>query len=177
MGNRAPVKASILAERKRIQPIAPLADEIIDTTKFNVHELRAHIEKRFHREQTNRHMLVSTVSFGFRNGVPEDADLVFDVRFLPNPHFVPEFRPLTGKDAKVAKYIRSFPQTQEFVDRVAEMLKFLLPHYIHEGKSYLTIAFGCTGGQHRSVMMAEQIARILKDADYDVKVIHRDCPR
>jgi len=177
MGNRAPVKASILAERKRILPIAPLADEIIDTSKFNVHELRGHIEKRFHRQETKRHIMVSTVSFGFRNGVPEDADLVFDVRFLPNPHFVPEFRPLTGKDAKVARYVRSFPQTQEFIDRTLGMLKFLLPHYIHEGKSYLTIAFGCTGGQHRSVMMAEEFAKLLKKAGYDVKTIHRDCPR
>ena len=177
MGSRAPVKASIAAERKRINPIAPLADETIDTSKFNVHELRAHIEKRFHRQEAKRHILVSTVSFGFRNGVPEDADLVFDVRFLPNPHFVPEFRPLTGKDNKVAKYIRSFPQTQEFIDKTLEMLKFLLPHYIHEGKSYLTIAFGCTGGQHRSVMMTEEIAKQLKKAGYDVKTIHRDCPR
>jgi RNase adapter protein RapZ len=177
MGSRAPVKASIAAERKRIMQIAPLADETIDTSKFNVHELRAHIEKRFHREETARHILVSTVSFGFRNGVPEDADLVFDVRFLPNPHFIPEFRPLTGKDYKVAKYIRSFAQTQEFIDRTLDMLKFLLPHYIHEGKSYLTIAFGCTGGQHRSVMMTEEIAKQLKKAGYDVKTIHRDCPR
>jgi RNase adapter protein RapZ len=177
MGNRAPVKASILAERKRILPIAPLSDEIIDTSKFNVHELRAHITKRFHREEASRHILVSTVSFGFRNGVPEDADLVFDVRFLPNPHFIPEFRPLTGKHAKVAKYIRSFPQTQQFINRISELLKFLLPHYIHEGKSYLTIAFGCTGGQHRSVMMTEDIAKLLKKTGYDVKVIHRDCPR
>ena len=177
MGNRAPVKASILAERKRITPIAPLADVIIDTSRFNVHELRAHIEKRFHREESDRHIMISTVSFGFRNGVPEDADLVFDVRFLPNPHFVPEFRPLTGKDRKVAKYIQSFPQTEEFVKRTAEMLKFLLPHYIHEGKSYLTIAFGCTGGQHRSVMITEEIAKLLRKAGYDVKAIHRDCPR
>jgi UPF0042 nucleotide-binding protein len=177
MGNHAPVKASILAERKRIDPIAALADETIDTSKFNVHELRAHIEKRFHRQQTQRHIMVSTVSFGFRNGVPEDADLVFDVRFLPNPHFVPEFRPLTGKDKKVARYIRSFPQTQQFIDKTVEMLKFLLPHYIHEGKSYLTIAFGCTGGQHRSVMMTEELAKLLRKAGYDVKTIHRDCPR
>ncbi len=177
MGNKAPVKASILAERKRITPIASLADVTIDTSKFNVHELRAHIEKRFHREETDRHILISTVSFGFRSGVPEDADLVFDVRFLPNPHFVPEFRPLTGKDAKVAKYIRSFPQTQQFIDRTVEMLKFLLPHYIHEGKSYLTIAFGCTGGQHRSVMITEEIAKQLRKTGYDVKTIHRDCPR
>jgi UPF0042 nucleotide-binding protein len=177
MGNKAPVKASIAAERKRINPIGSLADETIDTSKFNVHELRAFIEKRFHREEARRHILVSTVSFGFRNGVPEDADLVFDVRFLPNPHFIPEFRPLTGKDRKVAKYIRSFPQTQEFVDRTLAMLKFLLPHYIHEGKSYLTIAFGCTGGQHRSVMMTEEIGKQLQKAGYDVKTIHRDCPR
>ena len=177
MGSRAPVKASIIAERKRISAIATLADETIDTSKFNVHELRAHIEKRFHREEGKRHIMVSTVSFGFRNGVPEDADLVFDVRFLPNPHFVPEFRPLTGKDAKVAKYVRSFPQTQEFIDRTLAMLKFLLPHYIHEGKSYLTIAFGCTGGQHRSVMMTEELAKLLRKAGYDVKTVHRDCPR
>jgi UPF0042 nucleotide-binding protein len=177
MGSKAPVKASILAERKRINPIAPLSDVIIDTSKFNVHELRAHITKRFHREETDRHIMISTVSFGFRNGVPEDADLVFDVRFLPNPHFVPEFRPLTGKDGKVAKYIRSFPQTQQFIDRTVDMLKFLLPHYIHEGKSYLTIAFGCTGGQHRSVMMTEEIAKQLRKSGYDVKTIHRDSPR
>ncbi len=177
MGSKTPVKASIAAERKRINPIAPLADVIIDTSKFNVHELRAHITKRFHRQESDRHMLVSMVSFGFRNGVPEDADLVFDVRFLPNPHFVPEFRPLTGKDYKVAKYIRSFPQTAEFIERVAGLLKFLLPHYMHEGKSYLTIAFGCTGGQHRSVMMAEEFTKLLRKAGYDVKAIHRDCPR
>ncbi len=177
MGNKAPVKASIAAERKRINPIGSLADETIDTSKFNVHELRAFIEKRFHREEARRHILVSTVSFGFRNGVPEDADLVFDVRFLPNPHFIPEFRPLTGKDWKVAKYIRQFPQTHEFIERTLEMLKFLLPHYIPEGKSYLTIAFGCTGGQHRSVMMTEEISKQLKKAGYDVKTIHRDCPR
>jgi UPF0042 nucleotide-binding protein len=177
LGKSSPVKASITAERKRLQQIAALADEIIDTSKFNVHELRAHINERFRREEPNRHILVSTVSFGFRNGVPEDADLVFDVRFLPNPHFVPEFRPLTGKDARVAKYIRRFPQTKEFLNRLKDLLIYLLPHYIHEGKSYLTIAFGCTGGQHRSVMMAEDIGKHLKAAGYDVKIVHRDMPR
>jgi UPF0042 nucleotide-binding protein len=177
LGKSTPVKASITAERKRLQQIAALADEVIDTSKFNVHELRAHINERFRREEPNRHILVSTVSFGFRNGVPEDADLVFDVRFLPNPHFVPEFRPLTGKDARVAEYIRRFPQTKEFLKRINELLIYLLPHYIHEGKSYLTIAFGCTGGQHRSVMMAEDIGRHLKSEGYDVKIVHRDMPR
>ncbi|HWR16161.1 MAG TPA: RNase adapter RapZ [Terriglobales bacterium] len=177
LGKSEPVKSSIAAERKRLQPISALADDIIDTTKFNVHELRAHINERFRREEPSRHILVSTVSFGFRNGVPEDADLVFDVRFLPNPHFVPEFRPLTGKDARVANYVRKFPQTKEFLKRINELLVYLLPHYIHEGKSYLTIAFGCTGGQHRSVMMAEEIGKHLKKAGYDVKIQHRDCPR
>jgi len=117
------------------------------------------------------------VSFGYRHGVPEDADLVFDVRFLPNPHFVPEFRPLTGRHPRVAKYIRSFPQTQEFILRISDLLIYLLPHYIHEGKSYLTIGFGCTGGQHRSVMIAEEVGKRLRKAGYRVKVVHRDMPK
>jgi len=117
------------------------------------------------------------VSFGYKHGIPEEADLVFDVRFLPNPHFVREFRPLTGRHPRVAKYIRSFPQTQEFISRISEMLIYLLPHYVREGKSYLTIAFGCTGGQHRSVMISEDVAKRLHKAGYRVKVSHRDCPK
>ncbi len=109
--------------------------------------------------------------------MPEDADLLFDVRFLPNPHFVPEFRPLTGRHPKVAKYIRSFPQTREFIERISELLVYLLPHYIREGKSYLTISFGCTGGQHRSVMISEEVSRRLRKAGYRVKVVHRDSPK
>ena len=106
--------------------------------------------------------------------MPDDADLVFDVRFLPNPHFIPEFRPFTGRHPKVAKYIRSFPQTREFIKRIGELLVYLLPHYIKEGKSYLTIAFGCTGGRHRSVMIAEALRKRLAKAGYKVKVTHRD---
>ena len=117
------------------------------------------------------------LSFGFKNGVPLDADMVFDVRFLPNPHFVPEFRKLTGLDPKVAAYVRGFPQTIEFLGKVKELLLYLLPHYVEEGKSYLTVAFGCTGGQHRSVMMVEEIAAELKRAGYQVKALHRDTPR
>ena len=116
-------------------------------------------------------------SFGFKNGVPGEADLVFDVRFLPNPHFVPEYRKLTGRHAKVAKYVRQFPQTKEFLDKATEMLKFLLPHYIEEGKSYLTVAFGCTGGQHRSVFIAEEMKKRLEAEGYRVKTSHRDMPR
>jgi UPF0042 nucleotide-binding protein len=139
--------------------------------------LRAHINELFHKKATGLKILVSCVSFGFKQGVPEDADLVFDVRFLPNPYFVPEFRSLTGRHPKVANYIRSFPQTTEFIARISELLVYLLPHYIHEGKSYLTIAFGCTGGQHRSVMIAEEVGKRLKQAGYRVKVGHRDSPR
>jgi UPF0042 nucleotide-binding protein len=178
LGKSAPVKSSIIAERRRLRPIATLADVSIDTSKFNVHELRHYIEQRFQRDSSKeKSILVSCVSFGFRHGVPEEADLVFDVRFLPNPHFIPKFRPYTGKHPQVAKYIRSFPQTQEFIDRISDLLLYLLPHYIKEGKSYLTIAFGCTGGQHRSVMITEDVAKKLKKGNWPVKVLHRDSPR
>ena len=177
LGIDSPVKSSLTTERKHLRQIRALADLVIDTSKFNVHELRAHIIELFQKKEKGRNILVSCVSFGFKHGVPDDADLVFDVRFLPNPHFVPEFRPLTGRHPKVAKYIRSFPQTTEFVQRISELLVYLLPHYIHEGKSYLTIAFGCTGGQHRSVMIAEDVAKLLRKAGYRVKVGHRDSPK
>src|SRR5215470_4601091 len=177
LGRHAPVKASLAAERRHLRQIRALADLVIDTSKFNVHELRAHITDLFQKKGDGRNILVSCVSFGFKHGVPNDADLIFDVRFLPNPHFVPEFRPLTGRHLKVARYIRSFPQTSEFIERISELLVYLLPHYIHEGKSYLTIGFGCTGGQHRSVMIAEDVAKGLKKAGYRVKVLHRDSPR
>src|SRR5947207_2026853 len=177
LGIDTPVKASLTAERRRLRSIRAIADLVIDTSKFNVHELRAHINELFQKKEKGRNILVSCVSFGFRHGVPDDADLVFDVRFLPNPHFVPEFRPLTGRHPKVAKYISSFPQTTEFIQRISDLLIYLLPHYIHEGKSYLTIAFGCTGGQHRSVMISDDVARRLKKAGYRIKVVHRDSPK
>ena len=177
LGTHNTVKSSLAAERRHLRQIRGMADLVIDTSKFNVHELRSHIIELFQKKEKGRNILVSCVSFGFKHGVPDDADLMFDVRFLPNPHFVPEFRPLTGRHPKVAKYIRSFPQTTEFIQRISDLLIYLLPHYIHEGKSYLTIAFGCTGGQHRSVMIAEDVARHLKKAGYRVKVAHRDSPK
>ena len=179
LGMSKSVKSSLARERKVLAPIRKVADMTIDTSRFNVHELRALIFDRFGHSRTQDHkkILVSCVSFGFRKGVPDDADLVFDVRFLPNPHFVPELRPFTGLHPKVAKYIRSFPQTQEFIHRISDLLVYLLPHYISEGKSYLTIAFGCTGGQHRSVMIAEDVKKSLSRAGYNVKVVHRDSPK
>ena len=177
MGRTQTVIQGIRAERKRMDPIRNVADIVLDTTKFNVHELRAHITAQFERGEDARELTISSTSFGFKNGVPAEADLVFDVRFLPNPQFVPEFRKLTGRHPKVAKYVRKFPQTQEFLDKVTGLLKFLLPHYIEEGKSYLTVAFGCTGGQHRSVFIAEEMKKRLEAEGHRVKTAHRDMPR
>jgi len=176
LGRNSSVRASLAAERRRLQPVKAQADLVVDTTKFNVHELRAMLTERFQRGNHDKNILISCVSFGYREGVPEDADLVFDVRFLPNPHFIPKFRPFTGRHAAVAKYIRSFPQTREFIRKISELLVYLIPHYIEEGKSYLTIAFGCTGGKHRSVMIAEDVQKRLAKAGYNVKVVHRDSP-
>ncbi len=177
LGRSETVSRSIVEERQLLDPIRNVADTLIDTSNFNVHQLRAHIQARFGRDEEGHRLLVSCLSFGFKNGVPLDADMVFDVRFLPNPHFVPEFRNKTGLDPNVAAYVSGFPQTGEFLDKVTVLMLYLLPHYIEEGKSYLTVAFGCTGGQHRSVMMVEEIAKRLKQAGYEVKALHRDMTR
>jgi len=177
LGRAESVLSSISSERARLEPIRNIADLEIDTSKFNVHELRTHLVELFKTGGERQPLLISALSFGFRNGVPESADLVFDVRFLPNPHFIPEFRPLTGRHPRVAKYIRDFPQTQEFIGKVMDLLLFLLPFYVAEGKSYLTLAFGCTGGQHRSVFLAEEVKKRLTKAGYRVKVEHRESPR
>lgn len=173
LGRELSVREGIALERRLMAPIRKLADVVIDTTKFNVHELRQFITNRFHKPG-RRPLMISLLSFGYRFGLPSDADLVFDVRFLPNPHFVPSLRRFTGKDARVARYIRSFPQTGNFLRRLEALLVFLIPHYIREGKSYLTVAFGCTGGRHRSVMLAEALGRRLLQRGRAVKVLHRD---
>jgi RNase adapter protein RapZ len=173
LGKDVSVRESLRQERAMMGPIRKLADVVIDSTRFNVHELRHFVTERF-KNPDKRPMLVSVVSFGYRFGVPTDADLVFDVRFLPNPHFVPSLRHYTGKDPKVRRYIRSFPQTGEFLRRIQGLLTYLIPHYIQEGKSYLTIAFGCTGGKHRSVMLGEAVKTALEKHGYSAKAIHRD---
>ncbi|HLH34152.1 MAG TPA: RNase adapter RapZ [Alloacidobacterium sp.] len=177
LGREDRVAGAIESERKVLDPIRNVADITIDTSNFNVHELRAHVQNKFSSDGTGKDLLISSLSFGYKNGIPLEADLVFDVRFLPNPHFLPEFRPLTGRHPKLVAYLRKFPQTREFLDRVTGLLLYLLPHYIHEGKSYLTIAFGCTGGQHRSVMIAEEISKRLQKKGYRVKTAHRDMSR
>jgi len=174
LGTERSVGRSIQAERQLLAPIRELADHVVNTSKFTVHELRDAIAEKFHGDREQSKIMIYVTSFGYRNGVPADSDLVFDVRFLPNPNYIPQFKKLSGRHPSVARYIRSFPQTTEFVQRISDLLVYLLPHYIREGKSYLTIAFGCTGGQHRSVMIADEIRRRLARAGFKVKTTHRD---
>ncbi len=173
LGRDHSVRESLQHERALMEPIRKLADVVIDTSQFNVHELRHFVNERF-KSESKRPLLISLVSFGYKYGVPTDADLMFDVRFLPNPHFVAKLRQFTGRDTRVRRYIESFPQTGQFLKRMRGLLTYLIPHYIEEGKSYLTIAFGCTGGKHRSVMMAEWLKKALERQGISTRVVHRD---
>ena len=178
LGRGLSVRAGIRAERRRLSSIRALADMVVDTSRFNVHELRAYVTEKFQRESADRTIHVSCVSFGYRHGVPQDADLVFDVRFLPNPHFVASLRPKTGRDPEVVAYLKRSPITAEFVERTRDLLRFLIPHYVSEGKRYLTIGVGCTGGRHRSVAIAEALRRALgRIAHVRIRVQHRDVER
>ena len=165
----------IRAERQRLAPIRKLADEIVDTTDMTVHELRQAFLAISRGGTRARGPVVTILSFGFKHGLPADADLVFDVRFLPNPHFVPALRAKTGRDRDVVRFLERAPETHEFLARVSALLAFLLPQYAKEGKSYLTIAVGCTGGRHRSVALAEAIKRQLGTLEgIRLRVRHRD---
>jgi UPF0042 nucleotide-binding protein len=169
------VSEGITEERAKLNAIRGLADLIVDTSNLTVHELRDTFMKMSRDDTTRADMVVNLVSFGFKNGVPMDADLVFDVRCLPNPHFVEELRPLTGRDKKVVAFMRRHSATQEFTSRLADFLRFSLPHYVQEGKAYLTVAIGCTGGRHRSVMMAEALKKALANVKgVRLRVTHRD---
>jgi UPF0042 nucleotide-binding protein len=174
LGRDLPVREGIRLERMLLKPMRQIADAVISTTRMNVHELREFIQQRFGGMERHRAMLVSVISFGFRFGIPVDADLVFDLRFLPNPNYVASLKEKTGKDRVVQQYMDQFPQTREFMKRLADMLLYLLPQFIGEGKSYLTIGLGCTGGRHRSVALAEQTAAILGREGYKTRLIHRD---
>jgi RNase adapter protein RapZ len=174
LGSEAPVMLSLREEAELLAPLHNLADISIDTSKLNVHELRNLIMQQFREKNEEGAIMIQVNSFGFRHGVPHDSDLVFDVRFLPNPNFIPEFKKLSGRHPSVARYIRSFPQTAEFINRISDLLIYLLPHYIREGKSYLTISFGCTGGRHRSVLIANEIRKRLAKAGFSAKETHRD---
>ena len=169
------VSEGIAEERRKLDQIRSMADLIIDTSNLNVHELRDIFMQMSRDGRKRADMVVNLVSFGYKNGVPVDADLVFDVRCLPNPHFVDNLRRLTGRDAPVVRYMRKHPETHDFLDRLTSFLKFALPQYVEEGKSYLTVAIGCTGGQHRSVMIAEALKKSLKGVKgVRLRVKHRD---
>jgi RNase adapter protein RapZ len=167
------VSEGIRDERARISPIRELADEIIDTSDMTVHELR-HFFMNLSRGRSRGRLVITLLSFGFKHGVPVDADLMFDVRCLPNPHFVAALRRRTGRDRVVAAFMERDAATREFIERLEDYLKYVTPHYAAEGKSYLTIAIGCTGGRHRSVMIAERLRRALANVGGRVRVRHRD---
>ena len=169
------VAEGIREERAKMNTIRAMADLILDTSNLTVHELRDVFMRMSRDEGERAAMVVTVVSFGYKNGVPLDADLVFDVRCLPNPHFVETLRPLTGRDRAVVRYMRRYASTREFLDRLTAFLKFALPQYVQEGKSYLTVAIGCTGGRHRSVMIAEELKKTLAGVKgVTVRVKHRD---
>ena len=172
-----PVIEGIREERTRLNVIRKLADEIIDTSDMTVHELRQFFMS-LSRGRGRARLVITLLSFGFKNGLPVDADLVYDVRCLPNPHFVPTLRRRTGRDRAVVTFMERDPSAREFMDRLEDYLRYAIPHYIAEGKSYLTIAVGCTGGRHRSVMIAERLRRGLGEiGGARVRVRHRDIGR
>ncbi|HUB70943.1 MAG TPA: RNase adapter RapZ [Acidimicrobiales bacterium] len=170
------VAEAIADERVRLEPIKERADVVVDTTDLNVNQLRERIAELFGGDEDGA-MQILVLSFGFKHGVPLDVDNVLDVRFLPNPHWVEAMRPLTGLDEPVKRYVLGQQEAKEFLELVEDLFKFLVPAYIREGKSYLTIAIGCTGGRHRSVVLAEEIAVRLRKRGYNPSVTHRDVER
>jgi UPF0042 nucleotide-binding protein len=169
------VTEGISEEREKLQAVRSMADLVLDTSNLTVHELRDIFMRMSRDGRPRAEMVVNVVSFGYKHGVPLDADLVFDVRCLPNPHFVDNLRRLTGRDAAVVRYMRRHPATIDFIDKLASFLKFALPQYVQEGKTYLTIAIGCTGGRHRSVMIAEALKKALGGVKgVRLRVKHRD---
>jgi len=150
---------------------------VLDTSDLNVHQLRAWVVELFAADATDARLQVSVVSFGYKHGVPLDVDMVLDCRFLPNPHWVDELRPQTGRDDPVRDYVLGQPEAKEFLKRIDNLFELLIPSFVREGKSYLRIAVGCTGGRHRSVVVADEIARALRGHDLDPTVLHRDVDR
>ncbi|MDA8027249.1 MAG: RNase adapter RapZ [Actinomycetota bacterium] len=171
------VAVSIDKERKLLMPLREIADIIVDTSSLNIHELRRRISELFSGAGESTALTITVVSFGFSYGTPRDVDLLFDCRFLPNPHWIPELRPHTGLEDPVKNYVMEQPDTIEFLEKLRSLFDFLLPAYEKEGKSYLTIAVGCTGGRHRSVVVANQLAQYFSDRSISPRVIHRDVDR
>ena len=167
----------IRAERKALSDLREVADRILDTSALTVHQLKDRLVELYVAPKARPGLATSLVSFGFKHGVPFDADLVFDVRFLPNPHFVESLRPLDGRDERVRAFVLDHPESKEMLRRLEDFLKFVLPCYEREGKAYLTVAVGSTGGRHRSVTLAEELGRFLAGLGYAPTVVHRDLER
>jgi UPF0042 nucleotide-binding protein len=169
-----PAIEGIREEREALRPIRKMADMILDTSDYTVHGLRDYIKEHYDVREQRAPLVLGVMSFGYKYGVPSEADLVFDVRFLPNPNFVPRLKPLTGNDAPVVRYMRRQEDTDTFLARLRSFLDYVLPRYVREGKSYLTVGIGCTGGRHRSVMIANDLAGWLREKGFPVRVRHRD---
>ena len=165
---------SITAERSAMAPLRSLADQIIDTSDHTVHTLRSNLLERFSPDRKGGPMRVQVLSFGHKYGNPGALELLFDVRHLPNPHFIPELKPLSGHDKRVVDYLKAQPEVEETLSRFYDLLDYLLPQYKREGKSYVTVGIGCTGGRHRSVMIANALSRKLRRAGFDAHAVHRD---
>jgi UPF0042 nucleotide-binding protein len=168
------LREAIKVERTLLGSLRELADVTLDTSGYTVHEIKALVMERFKKHAQTPALNIHLLSFGYKQGVPLEADLMFDARFLPNPHFVPRLKTSHGKDKCVVKYLQSFPETAEFIRRVGNLLKYLLPKYVREGKRYLTVAVGCTGGRHRSVYVVEELAKLLSNKKRSIHVQHRD---
>jgi RNase adapter protein RapZ len=176
-GAGRPIVEAIEAEREALRDVKAIANLTLDTSRFSVHELKAQITKRFGLPGTPTPMLVTVITFGFKYSIPYNIDLLFDVRFLPNPHFVESLRPKTGLDPAVIQYLEAQPEYGTYLAKLIDFVDYLLPQYEREMKSYLTIGIGCTGGKHRSVAIGERLARALEAKEYHVEVVHRDCER
>ncbi|MBW3641978.1 MAG: RNase adapter RapZ [Actinobacteria bacterium] len=168
---------TIERERTTLAPVKAAADVVVDTTDLNVHQLRERIVALLDLDRTSEAMQTTVLSFGYKHGLPLDADLVIDCRFLPNPHWVEHLRARTGDDPEVRDYVMSFPETTEFLRRLEHLLELVLPAYLQEGKSYLTLALGCTGGRHRSVVIADEVAQRLRRRGFNASLVHRDVER
>ena len=168
------INEGIVKEREKIEFLRQRADYIIDTSNLLTRELKHEIEKIFVEGKQYNNIIVTVMSFGFKYGIPRDSDLVFDVRFLPNPYYIDELKPLTGNDAPIKEFVMKWPQSGIFLDKLTDMIEFLIPNYIIEGKNRLVIAIGCTGGKHRSVTLANELYARLSGNDYGLKIEHRD---
>ena len=172
-----PIVEAIKVEREALTEVKSLANMVLDTSQFSVHELKAEIMRRFQLDRRDVSMLITLISFGFKYSLPYNLDLLFDVRFLPNPHFVESLRPKTGLDREVVDYLKSQPEYDDFYRRLSDFVTYLIPKYQREMKSYLTIGVGCTGGKHRSVALVQRLGEELERQGHSVEIVHRDCKR